>query len=228
MCSHLLWSPGSGMAWLTFKFLCLWIADIDHCAKTHNLAAWVVKTGWPSRLSYSDWMSSRPMFLCTPSRVQRQEMCCQPSNPQGGMSLYRQKTCTSHTAFKYLLWKMLQLVLGACLDPLLGTAGPWLAREGPTSSEASVPFHSHQFSLLELSKKVMWFSPPLEYSQGQIFFLFYFIFCFLFQGCVCGMWSSQARGQIRAAAAGPRHSHSNARFELCLQPTLQLSAMLDS
>jgi len=39
--------------------------------------------------------------------------------------------------------------------------------------------------------------------------------------------SSQARGQIRAAAAGLHHSHSNAGSELHLQPTLQLAAKPD-
>ena len=34
---------------------------------------------------------------------------------------------------------------------------------------------------------------------------------------------SQARGRIRAAAAGLCHSHSNSRFELSLQPTPQLT-----
>ena len=39
--------------------------------------------------------------------------------------------------------------------------------------------------------------------------------------------SSQAQGRIRAAAAGLRHSHSNARSKLHLQPSQQLAAMLD-
>jgi len=38
---------------------------------------------------------------------------------------------------------------------------------------------------------------------------------------------SQARGRIRAVAADLRQSHSNARPEPCLQPTPQLTAMLD-
>ena len=38
---------------------------------------------------------------------------------------------------------------------------------------------------------------------------------------------SQARGPIRAIAAGLRHSHSNIGSELRLQPALQLMAMLD-
>ena len=36
---------------------------------------------------------------------------------------------------------------------------------------------------------------------------------------------SQAKGQVRAAAAS--HSHSNVGSQLCLQPTPQLTAMLD-
>ena len=38
---------------------------------------------------------------------------------------------------------------------------------------------------------------------------------------------SQARGLIGAVAAGLCHSHSNAGSEPCLQPTPQLTAMLD-
>ena len=37
----------------------------------------------------------------------------------------------------------------------------------------------------------------------------------------------QARGPIRAVAAGLRQSNSNARSELCLRPTPQLTAMPD-
>ena len=38
---------------------------------------------------------------------------------------------------------------------------------------------------------------------------------------------SQARGPIRAVAAGLCQSYSNARLEPCLQPTPQLTAMWD-
>ena len=41
------------------------------------------------------------------------------------------------------------------------------------------------------------------------------------------MASSQARGPIRAVAAGLCHSHSNARSESRLQPTPQLMATPD-
>ena len=38
---------------------------------------------------------------------------------------------------------------------------------------------------------------------------------------------SQARGLIRAVPTSVYHSHSNVGSKLCLQPTLQLTAMLD-
>ena len=54
---------------------------------------------------------------------------------------------------------------------------------------------------------------------------FYFIYFFRATSEVYG--SSQARGQIGAAAASSRHSHSNIRSESHLQPTPQLVAMPD-
>ena len=39
---------------------------------------------------------------------------------------------------------------------------------------------------------------------------------------------SQARGQIRDMAAGLQHSHSNSESELCLRPTLQLTAWMEA
>ena len=44
---------------------------------------------------------------------------------------------------------------------------------------------------------------------------FYF---FLFRATPVTYRSSQAKGRMRAAAAGLCHSHSNARLELCMQP----------
>ena len=53
------------------------------------------------------------------------------------------------------------------------------------------------------------------------FFLFW---SFWATPTACGR--SQARGQIRAAAAGLCHNHSNAGSKPCLRPTPQLAAML--
>ena len=56
-----------------------------------------------------------------------------------------------------------------------------------------------------------------------------FVFClFAFSRATAKAYGgSQARGLIRAVAAGLCHSHSNARSDLRLRPTPQLMAMLD-
>ena len=55
---------------------------------------------------------------------------------------------------------------------------------------------------------------------------FFFFFSFRAAPAACG--SSQARGQIKAAATGLYHSHSNSGSELHLQPTPQLTATPDA
>ena len=57
-------------------------------------------------------------------------------------------------------------------------------------------------------------------------YLFIYLFC-LFRAAPEAHGGSQARGQIRAIAAGLCHSHSNEGSEPCLQPTPQLTAMPD-
>ena len=59
-----------------------------------------------------------------------------------------------------------------------------------------------------------------------ILYSFWFLFC-LFRATPVACGSSQARGQIGAAAAVLHHSHSNAGSELCLLPIPQLTAMQD-
>ena len=61
------------------------------------------------------------------------------------------------------------------------------------------------------------------YMKLNTVFLFCFVSFFTATPVACG--SSQARGQIGAAAAG--HSHSNTRSKLHLQPTPQLTATPD-
>ena len=51
-------------------------------------------------------------------------------------------------------------------------------------------------------------------------------FC-LFRAIPAAHGGSHARGLIETAAASLRHSHSNTRTELHLQPTPQLTAMPD-
>ena len=62
--------------------------------------------------------------------------------------------------------------------------------------------------------------------------LFYFLFCLFFflsffRATSAAYGNFQARGPVRAVAASLCHSHSNARFELHLQTTPQLTAKLN-
>ena len=59
------------------------------------------------------------------------------------------------------------------------------------------------------------------YSSLLSFFFFFFL-SFVFCLCLIAYGGFQARGLIRAIAAGLRHSHSNTRSELCLRPTPEL------
>ena len=78
---------------------------------------------------------------------------------------------------------------------------------------------------------------PCSYSPTLFSFNIFTIFALVFFCCCClfvffraapaAYGDSQARGLIRVFAAGLCQSHSNARSELCLQPTLQLTATLD-
>ena len=61
----------------------------------------------------------------------------------------------------------------------------------------------------------------------SLFFFFFFFFC-LFRATLVAYGSSQARGQIRAAAVGLHHSHSSSGSELRLWPTPQPMAPPDS
>ena len=59
-------------------------------------------------------------------------------------------------------------------------------------------------------------------------FIYLFIYLFLlFRAALVAYGGSQARVPIGAAAAGQSHNHSNARPELHLQPTPQLTATTD-
>ena len=60
---------------------------------------------------------------------------------------------------------------------------------------------------------------------GTFSFLLFFFLLLRATPKACG--SSQARGRIKAAAAGLHHSHSNTGSELHLHPTPQLMVMLD-
>ena len=59
------------------------------------------------------------------------------------------------------------------------------------------------------------------------FYLFIYFFICLFRAAHEAHEVSQARGQIRATSPGLHHSYSNVRSEPHLQPTVQLTTMLD-
>ena len=64
------------------------------------------------------------------------------------------------------------------------------------------------------------------FIYAKFYVFIYLSFCLL-RAAPLAYGCSQARGLIGAGAAGLHHSHSDARSELCLQPTPQLMAMLD-
>ena len=78
------------------------------------------------------------------------------------------------------------------------------------------------------SRAVTWATsmpdPQPTALQGNSFFIFIFNFC---RATSMAYGNSQARGQIRAAAASLHHSHSNAESEPHLRPKPRLTAMPD-
>ena len=66
---------------------------------------------------------------------------------------------------------------------------------------------------------------PVKAVENKVMFFVFFVL--LFRAALAAYRSSQARGQIRATAAGLCQSHSYAGSEPHLQPTPQLTAMLD-
>ena len=80
--------------------------------------------------------------------------------------------------------------------------------------------------------QLMGFSPEPPDSKGLIWkvlcfgFFVVFFFCF-FRAMDMAYGSSQARGRVRAKAAGLHHSHSVPGSEPCLQPSPWLTAMPD-
>ena len=81
--------------------------------------------------------------------------------------------------------------------------------------------HTHRmdsYSAIKMNK-------ILPSGRHYVFFVLFFgvfCFCLVFRAISMAYGSSQARGIIRSTVARLLHSHSNARFELYLHPTLQL------
>ena len=79
----------------------------------------------------------------------------------------------------------------------------------------------HTWSVLWLYSVCVPLSRGLCHPQPVVWL--YSIFFFLFKATPLAYGSSQARSQIRAAAACLRHSYSNARSQPCVQHTPQLT-----
>ena len=65
------------------------------------------------------------------------------------------------------------------------------------------------------------------YMRGKILFFYFYFFFLLFRATPVAQGGPQAKDPIRATAASLHHSHSNARPELHLRPTPQLTATPD-
>ena len=68
----------------------------------------------------------------------------------------------------------------------------------------------------------LWTSHNVFLENWIFYFVLFFVF---FRAAPAAYGSSQARGIIRATAAGLCHSHSNSGSEPCLRSTPQLTAM---
>ena len=73
------------------------------------------------------------------------------------------------------------------------------------------------------------FTSPIQwpFTQLELNSTDQYVFGVVFKASPEAYGSFQARGPIRATAAGPYHSHSHARSELCLWPIPQLTETLD-
>ena len=105
-----------------------------------------------------------------------------------------------------------------------GMKGGWKeGRDGGGRKEKKEENWKRREMLYRYLKPIHSLSLISTFSSITIFFFFFG----LFRAAPTAHRGSQARGQIRAIAAGLYHSHSNARSEPCLRPTPQLKAIPD-
>ena len=98
-------------------------------------------------------------------------------------------------------------------------APPTCEATGPTP-----PAHLCRVSTWPLEQLGCQFPSPSPLLNDLCFLSVFFFFFLLFTAAPAAYGSSQARERIGTAAAILHHSHSKARSELHLQPTLQLTA----
>ena len=85
----------------------------------------------------------------------------------------------------------------------------------------NIPKKSYHFLWQDLGVK-----DEIERTKNTSILFYFVLFC-VFRGIPMASGGSQARGPIRATAAGLGHSHSNTGSEPCLKTTTQLMAMWD-
>ena len=130
-----------------------------------------------------------------------------------------------------------QITLGQCLadgDMLffpLQALQPAGSKRAENARECEPHFLLRSSVLISDSRCLLelctYFSPLGFLMLSLYLFIFYFfIFC-PFRVTPVAYGGSQTRDRIGAVAAGPHHSHSNARSELRLRPTPQLTATPD-
>ena len=103
-----------------------------------------------------------------------------------------------------------------------------LARSPPKAGDSKA--HALGFVLENhscLQENVSWKASSILQGKHHFKLACLFSFFLSFMATTTAHGSSQARGQIRAVAAGLHHSHSNARSKPHLRPTPQLTATPD-
>ena len=147
----------------------------------------------------------------------------------------------------WLMWQQAILAFGMFVSRRAEAAGAWQAPRQKTRAplmglvDYHFPYTSWKqtcfcsgsinlersgfiFASLFICPRFVGFRWILRHFYNYYYYVF--VFC-LFRAPPSAYGGSQARGRIRAVAAGLRHSHSNAQSELCLPPTPQVTATLD-
>ena len=96
---------------------------------------------------------------------------------------------------------------------------------GPFGRCSSCPGWAQRELSLDWPDDQSWWHVRVTYNPA--FLLFSFLFIYFFRAAHAAYGGSQARGLIRATAAGLHQSHSNVGFEPHMWPTPQLMGMPD-
>ena len=113
----------------------------------------------------------------------------------------------------------------------MGSFSP-MSFNGSTTSHFGSDLKNMETCCKAISEKTVWKLISQTHQKSAISLKYHssclFCFCFgLFRATPTAYGGSQARGRIRAVAAGLHHSLSNARSQLHLRPTSQFTAVLD-